>query len=251
MINALWFSPKVNTTKSEISVYDASGNNPGDIYDVPRANGATCYNMGLMLAYNQFSSNSTLVNHTANALPGTAGGLGRVGANKMLVFESDGMVNTGASATLTSSANGTGYYRVRVADANNYSAGGTEFPTGVTPVTFPTGASQSQAITQQICNNLSSGGFSTTRKPVLVHCIAFGSLFEPSNSSSNKTNALSNLAALEVIGKVQSSGATMLASNKIIVGDFNTRINNMQSALSSIMQDGVQVTLISSGTGKP
>jgi Flp pilus assembly protein TadG len=251
LINSLWFSPKVITTNAEISVYNSSGSNPGDIYDVPRANGGTCYAMPLMIAYNQFSSNSSLVNYTANSASGTAGGLGRNGANKLLVFETDGMVNTGASANLVSSSNGTGYYQVRVADAHNYSASGTEFPTGVTGVTFSAGATQSQTIAQQICNNLSSGGFSTTRKPVKIHCIAFGSLFEPTNTSSAKTNALQNLASLEVIGSVQSAGATTLASNKIVIGNFNTRIANLQAAFTSIMQDGVQVTLLSSGPGLP
>ncbi|MGL4550138.1 MAG: pilus assembly protein TadG-related protein [Gemmataceae bacterium] len=250
-INALWFSPKVIATNAEISVYDASGVNPGDIYDVPRANGGTCYSMGLMLAYNQFSANTALVSHTANALPGTAGGLGRNGAAKLLVFETDGVVNTGAAAALVSSTTGQGYYAVRLADANDLAATGSEFPTGVSGVTFATGASQSQAIAQQLCNDLTAGGFSTTRKPVKIHCIAFGSLFDAANTSSSKTNALSNLAALEVIGKVQASGATTLAANKIIVGDYNTRIANLQNAFNSIMQDGVQVTLISSGTGQP
>jgi Flp pilus assembly protein TadG len=249
--NSLWFSPKVIKNNAEINVYNSSGVNPGDIYDVPRANGGTCYTMALMLAYNQFSANSTLVNYTANAPAGTAGGLGRNGADKLLVFETDGMVNTGCSATLISSTTGQGYYKVRVADANNWSASGTEFPTGVGGVTFSTGATQSQGIATQICASLASGGFSTTRKPVKIQCIAFGSLFEPTNTASNKTNALQNLATLEVIGSVQSAGATTLASNKIIVGDFNTRITNLQAAFTSIMEDGMQVTLISSGAGKP
>jgi hypothetical protein len=256
MINSLWFSPKVISTNGEINIYNSTGASTGDIYDVPRANGGTCYAMPLMLAYNQFSSNSNLVGYTANATPGTAGGLGRNGAAKLLVFESDGCVNTNAdAATLVSSTNGTGYYRVRVADASNLNAAGTEFPANVSnanpPYTFSALASSCQAIASQICADVSAGGYSTTRKPVLIHCIAFGSLFEPTNSSTRKTDALSNLAQLEVIGKVQSAGATTLASNKIIVGDFNTRISNLQSAFSSIMQDGVQVTLLSSGAGKP
>ena len=64
-------------------------------------------------------------------------------------------------------------------------------------------------------------------------------------------NALQNLAQMEVIGNVQSSGATTLATNKIIVGDYNTRITNLQSAFTSIMEDGIQVTLIASGTNQP
>src|SRR5262249_39469044 len=145
-----------------------------------------------------------------------------------------------------------GYYKVRVADASNWSAAGTEFPTNVTGgVAFATLASQGQAITQQICNDISAGGFATNRKPVTVHCIAFGALFEPSNTSAGKTNALQNLAAMEVIGKVQQPGATTLASNKIIIGDFNARLNLLQSCFTHIMQDGVQVSLLSTGPGLP
>jgi len=246
MDNSLWFSPKVINTNAEINVYDSSGNWTGDISDVPRANGGTCYAMPLMLAYNQFSTNSTLVNYTQNASPGTAGGLGRNGAAKLVVFESDGMVNTGADATLQGGGSTTGYYQVRIADANNYSASGTEWPNSVWGVPFSTGATQSQTIAQQIVND-----YSTPTKPVKIQCIAFGSLFDPSNSSSYKTNALQNLAQLEVIGGVQAPGATTLASNKIIVGPFNTRIQDLQSAFNGIMQDGVQVTLISSGPGLP
>ncbi len=251
MINSLWFSPKVISTNAEINLYNSSGASTGDIYTVPRANGGTCYSMPLMLAYNQFSANPALVSYTANASAGTAGGLGRNGSSRLLVFETDGMVNTGSAATLVSSTTGQGYYRVRIADANNLSAGGTEFPTGVSGVSFATGAAQSQAIATQICANLSAGGYSTTRKPVSINCIAFGSLFNASNASSNKTNALQNLATLEAISGVQAPGATTLAPNKIITGHFATRIANMQSAFTSIMQDGVQVTLIPSATGAP
>jgi hypothetical protein len=247
MINSQWFSPKVISTDAEISVYDSSGKLTTDIADVPRANGGTCYAMPLMLAYNQFSSNSTLVNYTANAPSGTAGGLGRNGSNKLILFETDGMVNTGCQASLAGvTTTGQNYYKVRVADANNWSASGTEFPTSVSGVTFTTGATQSTTIATQIVND-----FSTTRKPVLIHCIAFGSLFNSSNTSSYKTNALQNLANLEVIGNVQTGSPTTIASNKIIVGNFNTRISLMQSAFNTIMQDGMQVTLISSGSGLP
>jgi len=257
MINALWFSPKVYNNNAEINIYNSSGQSTGDIYDVPRANGGTCYNMGLMLAYNQFSTNRTsaLATYTANAPTGTAGGLGRNGAAKLMIFESDGCVNFAANANFQTSTNATGYYKVRIADANNLNAANTEYPTGVTntgsTATFSALQPVVKSIAQQMCNDVANGGFSTTRNPVKIHCLAFGSLFESGNSSTGKTNALQILADMEVIGKVQSSGATTLASSKIIVGDFNTRINNMQTAFSSIMQDGVQVTLISSGPNLP
>jgi hypothetical protein len=250
-INTLWFAPKTISSGNEINIYDSNGNSTGDIYTVPRADGGTCYAMALMLAYNQFSTNSALVNYTANSPAGTAGGLGRSGANKLVVFETDGMVNTTATATLVPSTNGTGYYQVRVGDAYNLAASGTEFPTGVVGNQFTTGATQAQTICTQICAQQSAGGFATTRKPVLIHCIAFGSLFESSNNSTYKANALQNLAQMEVIGNVQKTGATTLASNKIIVGPFQTRIDNLQSAFASIMQDGVAVTLLSGGAGQP
>jgi Flp pilus assembly protein TadG len=245
MINCLWFSPKIITNNAEINIYDSTGTFTGDITDVPRANGGTCYAMPLMLAYNQFSTNSGLQGYTANAPTGTAGGMGRNGSAKMLVFETDGMVNTGCQASLTGSGT-TAYYQLRVADANNYAATGTEFPTSVAGVTFSTGATQSTTIATQLVTD-----FSTTRKPVLIHCIAFGSLFNSGNSSTYKTNALQNLANLEVIGNVQTGSPTTLASNKIITGNFNTRISLLQSAFSTIMQDGVQVTLLASGPGQP
>jgi hypothetical protein len=253
LINSLWFSPKVITTNAEINVYNSSGASTGDIYDVPRANGGTCYNMPLMLAYNQFSANSNLVSYTSNATAGTAGGLGRNGAAKLLVFESDGCVNTDASASFVTSTNGTGYYKVRVADAQNFGAANTEFPTIPSPSNpgFSTLETNAKAICSQICADVSAGGFSTTRRTVKVHCIAFGSLFDSTNTSAGKTNALQILADFEVIGGIQSAGATTLSSNKIIVGDFNTRIKNLQSAFSSIMQDGVAVTLLASGPGLP
>jgi hypothetical protein len=98
---------------------------------------------------------------------------------------------------------------------------------------------------------VSAGGYSTTNRNVRIHCIAFGSLFNPSSSSSNKTNALQNLAQLEVIGSVQPAGATTLSPDKIVTGSFNTRITDLQNAFRNIMRDGVSVTLISSGPGKP
>lgn len=253
LINSLWFSPKVISTNAEIKLFNASGVNPGDIYDVPRANGGTCYTMGLMLAYNQFSANtSDLKDWTANASTGTAGGLGRNGATKMLIFESDGRVNTGAAAPLTSSTNGKGYYQIRIKDAHDLTKTGTEWPTDVnSSLTFDELSTQCQAIATQIAKPLADGGFATTGKPVKIHCLAFGSLFESTNTSQPKTDALKNLAALEIIGGVQATGATTLASNKIIVGDFTTRVNNLQAAFKSIMQDGVQVTLLSSGSGQP
>src|SRR5260370_34216204 len=70
---------------------------------VPRSVGGTCSPYSMMLAYNQFSGDSsTAVFGGGASTPyyGVAGGLGRNGAQKMIIFETGGV----ASATATGSA---------------------------------------------------------------------------------------------------------------------------------------------------
>lgn len=266
MINVQFFSPKVISTGQEITPYSGGGS---DIKDVPRANGGTCYEFPLMLAHNQFSGNSSLVSYTANAASGTAGGLGRLGGTKLLIFETDGMINTGcAHGNFTSSTSGSSYWGIRITDANVNSS----WESGYTPSTygsFPstpgtmnatqyprsisvgTGASGgAEQIVQQMVADVANGGLSTQRKPVLIHCLAFGILFDPANNNTHAPTALQLLHNFESLGSVQptSGGATptSIDSNKIIYGNYTTRITKLQAAFQTIMQDAVQVTLISS-----
>jgi Flp pilus assembly protein TadG len=246
MENSLFFSPRtIDTPTPEIRPYDNGG---VDITDVPRANGGTCYAMPLMLAFNQFSGNAGLRTYASSPAPvGQAGGNGRHGAQKVIIFETDGMVNTTASANFTDAGPYNSYYNVRLQD--NTSAAANEYPTGVYG-DVTTGTNEALAIVNQICamDSASPAGYSTTTKPVVIHCIAFGSLFDPSNSSTYKTNALNLLQNFQYIGGQaggeQPSPSTPLASYKIIVGPYSQRIQNLQQAFRTIMQDGVQVSLI-------
>jgi Flp pilus assembly protein TadG len=246
MQNSLWFSPRVIANKTpEIRPYDNSGL---DILDVPRANGGTCYSMPLMLAYNQFSSNPALQTYATSPAPeGQAGGNGRRGAQKLIIFETDGMVNTTAQASFTNAGAYNSYYNVRLQDGT--SAAANEYPTNVTG-NVALATTQATNIATQICalDTAASPGYSTSRKPALIHCIAFGSLFDPTNGSSYKTNALNLLQNLQFIGGQaggeQTTASTPLASYKIIVGPYNTRITNLQQAFSTIMQSGVSVSLL-------
>ncbi len=246
MENCLWFAPRViDTPTPEIRPYDNGG---ADIADVPRANGGTCYAMPLMLAYNQFSGSSGLRTYATSPAPaGQAGGNGRKGAQKLLVFETDGMVNTTALASFTNAGAYNSYYNVRLADGT--SSGSNEYPTAVSG-NVALGSTQATTILSQICalDTAASPGYSTARKPVLVHCIAFGSLFDSSNNSTYKTNALSLLENMQYTGGKaggeQATTSTPLASYKIIVGPYATRIANLQTAFGTIMQSGVQVSLI-------
>ena len=116
MKDALFFPP------STLDGYDTS--NPprpfaSDNMEAPRPGGGTCFAMGLMLAYNQFSGSPSLQTYNPSpALTGDAGGLGRRGAYKLVILETDGIPNTAATASFVPvSSGGTGtnqsYYRVR------------------------------------------------------------------------------------------------------------------------------------------
>jgi hypothetical protein len=229
MIDSLWFPPyTIDNPGTEIRPYDSSNN------EAPRGMGGTTPAMGFMLAFNQFSGNSSLRTFTPSPAPtGQAGGLGRRGAQKLIVFETDGMANSLAYAGLTNSGAYNSYYNIRQPG---------EYPNNSGSVT-----SQIYDIVDRICDldTASTPGYSTTRKPVLIHCLAFGTLFEASSSSDpDQAAALSLLQNIQYKGKTQTSATTPLPTYKIIVGDSNQRIDLLRDAFTAIMQDGVQVTLL-------
>src|SRR5262249_50725681 len=122
MIDSLWFPPTtIDNPGTEIRPYDFANN-----IEVPRAMGGTCYAMGLMLAYNQLSGNASLRTYNPSPAPvGDAAGLGRKGAQKLIILETDGAPNTNATANFTNSGPYNSYYNVRYNGAN---PGGSEFP---------------------------------------------------------------------------------------------------------------------------
>ena len=97
---------------TEITPYDAdpaTGTIPSaNFVDTPRPKGNTCFAMALMLCYNQFAVTPTtdttlrtFVTISPITFPtGMAGGMGRKGAQKVIIFETDGLANTSATASL-------------------------------------------------------------------------------------------------------------------------------------------------------
>jgi hypothetical protein len=275
MKNLEWFHPwTVNNSAKEFTPYD-SQNSDGNF---PRAGGGTCYAMGLMLAHNQLSSKSTLRTATApTTTSGIAGGLGRIGAAKLIILESDGACKDKGSATFNNTTNYDSYWNIVVNDSANPGGGG-QYPGGSgvdfgaagtvsgTPGNWSvTGASgapgDALTVAVQLCNDASKGGLSSSSKKVTMHCIAFGSLFESANTSSRKTTCLQLMHNLEVLGNVQpASGGTTpngIASYKIVIGNWNSawpspgRVQLMQKAFQTIMQDGFQVTLLATSSTLP
>jgi hypothetical protein len=230
----LWYPPStLGNPGATVRPYAA------DNLEVPRAMGGTCYAMPLMLAYNQFSMNTSLQSYNPGQPTGDAGGNGRKGAQKIIIFETDGAPNTTADASIANNGAYKSYYRVRYNSAN---PGASEFPTNVNGY-----SDNSSTVTSQIyslCSRIaaldtdSPPGFSTNSKKVQIHCIGFGPVFDPSTSGSAAAKATLN--QMQIRGNVNDG----MPSYKIIYGSESTMISNMQKAFTQILQDGVQVSLI-------
>jgi hypothetical protein len=234
MIESLWYPPAtVGSSTATVTPYDS------DNIEVPRAEGGTCYSMGLMLAYNQFSANSSLVNYSSGQPAGDAGGNGRKGAQKSIIFETDGAPNTTATATFNNSGQYNSYYSVRY----NYSnPAGSEYPSGISG--YSDNASTVVNQVNSLCTQLaaldtaSSPGYSTASKPLLIHCIGFGPDFSPSSSTASQNTATLN--GMQTIGNVNDG----MPGYKIIYGDQSSIVSDLQQAFTKILQSGVQISLI-------
>lgn len=242
MIDALWFPPlTIDNPGTEVRIYDEVNN-----IETPRAMGGTCYAMGLMLAYNQFSGNTALRTYNPSPAPaGDAGGLGRRGAQKIVIFESDGMPNHTASATLVNGGTNNSYYQVRY---NSSSPSSSDFPTGVNNI-----GDNDPSVTQQIfdlCTQLcaqdtaSPPGYSTARKPARIHSLAFGPLMD--TTSSTRDTALATLSQMEALSGLPANQRidSPSAAYKIITGSDSEMVIKLQQAFTKILQDGIQVSLI-------
>jgi len=277
MINSLWFPQYVIDNRLEITPYDYVANTstacPGAMDSVPRSVQGTCSPFSMMLAYNQFSNNSTSLTFAGTTTTdyGMAGGLGRLGAKKVIIFETDGVASatstdpsgTGILGSLyhsgSTSTNGTNnsYYKIR------WNSSSPEYPDYVYgPAT--NAVSQTKKMAELMTNRTDSydpiakstgmgPGFATTRSSVSIHCIAFGTLFNSSNTSSAQTQALDLLQYMQYRGGNQPSASTALDTSKIINQSvWDDGANNpatsrkaaLQKAFSKSLQDNVGVVLI-------
>ncbi|HZZ81842.1 MAG TPA: pilus assembly protein TadG-related protein [Gemmataceae bacterium] len=241
--DSLWFPPStVAGAASTITPYDS------DFANVPRAHGGTAPGMGFMLAYNLLSSSTTNLRNFATpstTYRGYDGGLGRKGAARIVIFETDGAPNTRAYKAITSSGSDS-YYAVRIKDPSSISNGSNEFPTSGS-------YSQSEVtdIVKQIValDTASPPGYSTSRKTALVYSLGYGTMFDPNNKSNTtaQNNALAFLQTVQYYGNVNTAGGTSAANFpdwQRIYGDTTTRQTRLQSAFTTIMQAGIQVSLI-------
>jgi hypothetical protein len=227
MQRQIWLSPAGLT---DVTPWSTNGLN------VPRAHGDydsnTASSYGFMLAYNQFSANSLLQGSQSDGL-GPVGGLGRKGATKLIIYETDGMANQGSVPAGGFVNNGSyqSYYAIMPGQDID-----------------GTGYTQSELtdVVQAICNldTKSTPGFATRNRPAIVHCIAFGAIFEQSNSV--QPGAVALLQAISTIGGTvfPSSASDPADGWKWCIGSLSDRQTKLQKAFTTILDSSVPVSLI-------
>lgn len=221
--------------------------------NIPNANGGTNPSMGLMLAYNEFNW--------------TGGNTGRKGAAKMVILETDGVVNQLINGTFGPNGSG-GSQWTGISNGGSAPSPMNGHPNAMNPTitlawliaqdsagskpwpTFPTftngsGVANATTPTKWSGLNANGPGFSTSRSPARVHTLAFGYLFEPTTTSIVKTRALEFLRDVQMAtGLPQDPTTGTIESYKMIIGTYDQRINALRQAMERIMQSGVQVALI-------
>ncbi|RUL88238.1 pilus assembly protein TadG-related protein [Tautonia sociabilis] len=224
MIDGLWFPP--HSGEQDVRPWDPDGEQTPRAFGDYTSNTATQH--GFMLAYNQLSSSQTV------RLAG-AGGLGRKGAQRLVVLETDGManVNTRPDGGFHDAGANRSYYRILPGDtirAGGYNEG------------------DLLAVVRRIAareDDPSTGpGYSTPRKPVVIHTIAFGPLFEP--TASGQASAVDLLQKISAIGgtRFPSSSSDPRDGYKWCIGTLDERKDRLRQAFSRVMDDGVSVSLI-------
>jgi Flp pilus assembly protein TadG len=242
MINSLWFPPSFAT--GDCNPWDKNG------VQTPRAHGDYCANTatsyGFMLAYNQFSSNAGMRSILTNGQ--AAGGLGRVGSQRLVILETDGMANVDSVPSPS-------WFTNNGPNNSNYN---------ILPTQTVNGASYNTSnllqIAQAICNkpdgtpgngsgaytpNPGYPGFSGA-KPVLIHTLAFGAIMEPTASGSEQSSVVSLLQAISSIGSTvfPSSSSDPANGYKWVIGSLSDREAKMTQAFTRIMDDGAAVVLV-------
>jgi len=230
--NSLWYPP--NSSSADVRPWDVNDQ------QTPRAHGDydcnTTTDYGLMLAYNQFSGGTTLQNAAVSGQSVPAGGFGRAGATKIVILETDGMVNQATSASFTSAGSYNSYYNLP--------------PLGTVSASGSAADASALSVATRICamttDNVNGPGYATPQKPVLVYCIAFGAIFEPSASGGEQNDAVAFLQSLATIG-----GTTFPSSSTDpnwgflwCIGTLSQRQSSLQQAFIKIMDQTESIILV-------
>jgi hypothetical protein len=154
------------------------------------------------------------------------------GLESVIIFETDGLANTSATASLVSGGSYK-YYQIRY-DMNKPTA--SEYPSASqTTINDPTVLSQVYSLVQQLASD-----YGTSRNPFRLYAIGFGPVFQGTNASA----ALSTLQTMQYYAGTQTSASTPLPASQVITGTDTVMSANMISTFTSILENGVQIALI-------
>jgi hypothetical protein len=160
--------------------------------------------------------------------------MGRKGAQKMIIFMTDGAPNTMSTATLRTSTTPK-YYPIRY-DPSNPTV--SEYPaTSGAPDNDPPVLTELYGVIDQLRADHSSG-----RRPFRLHTIGFGPVFDASNPE--QATCLNTLQNMQYRGNAQANPATPLDAFKVVTGTDAQVINKLQSAITTIMQGSIQIVLL-------
>ena len=232
MINSLWYPP--NSGSADVRPWDANGK------ETPRSDfdytGNTATQHGLMLAYNQFSGSPSLG-------AASVGGLGRVGAKRLVILETDGMANVNTNAGFTNNGAVNSYYNLlpnQTITAAGYNQNALlQVAQAICNTGSGTPGTPNSAVT-----NPGLPGFATSNKPVIIQTIAFGIVFDIATAT--QTNSVGLLQAISQIGgsTFPDSASDPADGYKWCIGDLNTRVQKLQKAFAKALDDGNSVSLI-------
>ncbi len=202
--------------------------------EIPNSSGSTDPATGLSYAYNLLSSS----NLSAATAVGTGGG--RRGAQKIVIFETDGVPNS---------------YRVPTFNPRGFNSYFTLGGTVSDGNGSTTNMNHTYTVIQQIVKPMATTGTTTTgpdsghslpNAPARVFPIAFGDLFDEqlAPSATFRPTALQFLATCAQHGGTGPAGATTLPADQIITGPYQQRITRLRDTLERIFQGGVSVVLV-------
>jgi Flp pilus assembly protein TadG len=232
LINSLWFPP--NSGSADVRPWDANAQQTPCAHGDFDCNTTTDY--GLMLAYNQFSGSSTVQSAAVGGQSVAAGGFGRKGAQKIVILETDGMVNQATTASFTGAGSYNSYYSLA--------------PLGTVSASGAAADTSAISVAQRICaldsDSTNGPGYATAQKPVLIHCIAFGAIFEPTASGSEQSSAVAFLQSLSTIGGTTfpSSATDPTNGYKWCIGTLSQRQAKLQQAFINIMDQTESIVLV-------
>jgi hypothetical protein len=168
--------------------------------------------------------------------------LGRVGAQRLVILETDGMANTSTAASFVNS----------VSSGSNPTNNSYYTLWGNASLGTASASTDAVNVATKICALNADGtngpGFATTTKPVSLHCIAFGALFEPDASGSEGASAMSLLQQLSTVGGTGfPSSVTDTTSPyyyKICIGTLAQRQSKLQAAFTTIIDSEISIIMV-------